>query len=93
MRRAAAVAALHFRRELSADEIERRLVPGAGKRMLCEFGQPPRGEQSRKRWGVYSLLSIISSAIRLRAVDQSRSAVRSDTSSASAVSEIVRPAK
>lgn len=81
------------RRGLSTNEIERRLTPGAGKRMFFELGRQPRGEQSRKRWGLYSLVSVISSAIRARAIDQSRSAVRSETSSASAVSAIVRPAK
>jgi hypothetical protein len=78
---------------MSAAEIERRLTPGAGKRMFFEFGRSRCGELSRERWGLYSLVSIISSAIRARALDQSRSAVRSETSSASAVSEVVRPAK
>lgn len=83
----------HDRQWLSTDEVEHRLTPGAGKQMFCELRRPPCGEQARKRLGVYSLVSVISSAMRARALDQSRSAVRSETSSASAVSEVVSPAK
>ena len=48
---------------------------------------------SVRRQRTVQLLSRMSSAMRERADDQSRSAVRSETESASAVSAVVKPAK
>ncbi len=73
-------------------DIESLLVPGGGREtyVLARSAQSPR---SAERWYRYSLLSSMSSAIRERADDQSRSIERSDVSSAAADSEVVKPAK
>lgn len=82
------------RKRLSpAIDIEGWLVPGGGKALLQECGQGPDGRESRRRRELYSLVSSISAAIRVRAEDQSRSTDRPETPSASAVSAVVRPAK
>ena len=70
--------------------LDSRLSPGAG-RALYELACGPAGRGRHAE--VYQLLSRISSAIRERASDQSRSAVRSDTARDSAVSATVKPAK
>lgn len=73
------------------DGLEDRLTPGAGRvlfeKLVCD--RPSINE----RRNVVQLLSRISSAMRLRAAAQSRSAVRSETSRLSAVSDTVKPAK
>lgn len=73
-------------------EIEELLVPGGAVQRYVS-SRLAETEESRKRWFAYSLLSSISSAIRERAADQNRSTERGESSSASAVSAVVRPAK
>jgi len=80
------------KREFHRRDIERRLVPGGGTDVY-ESLRSETTPQSSSRWRRYTLLSSMSSAIRERAADQSLSADRSDTSSATAVSDVVRPAK
>ncbi len=72
--------------------IEAMLEPGGGA-ATYRHATEARELHSAARWFAYALLSSISSAIRERAVDQSRSTERSDVSSASAVSAVVKPAK
>ena len=72
--------------------IEQLLVPGGASRLYMSFNKTET-EESEGRWFAYSLLSSISSAIRERAEDQSRSTDRTEISSASEVSAVVRPAK
>ncbi len=74
-------------------ELRERLVPGGGQAVYRDCTGPAVDEASRRRRDVYSLLSSISAAMRDLAEDQNRSAERSDTPSASAVSAVVRPAK
>ena len=76
-----------------AQEVRDRLVPGGGKALFRECRGTRRDAESGRRQQLYSLVSSISSAIRLRAEDQNRSTERSDRPSASAVSAVVRPAK
>jgi hypothetical protein len=71
---------------------EELLVPGGAAEAYAGLGKGG-AEESSRRWFAYSLLSSIRDAIRERAVDQARSTVRSDSSSASAVSTVVKPAK
>lgn len=71
---------------------EERLVPAGGVDLYRRCRRS-KDAQSDERYSVYALFSSISSAIRERAVDQKRSTDRSDTSSASAVSAVVKPAK
>ena len=70
--------------------LDPRLSPGGG-RLLCELACGPAGRG--RHAAVFQLLSRMSSAMRERASDQSRSAVRSDTARDSAVSATVKPAK
>lgn len=72
--------------------IEARLVPRGA---IDTYRLTRRGdtESSICRYGIYRLLSLISSAIRDRAADHRRSATRSDTPSRSAVSAVENPAK
>lgn len=72
--------------------IEQLLVPGGASRLYLSFNQTET-EESEGRWFAYSLLSSISSAIRERTEDQSRSTERTEISSASEVSAVVKPAK
>lgn len=77
---------------ISGRQVEELLQPGVGKVMyesLRSGTTPGAADRSRR----YVLLSSISSAIRERAEDQNRSTDRSDVSSASAVSAVVKPAK
>lgn len=77
---------------ITGRQVDELLQPGAGKviyeSLRCRE-TPGAAERSRR----YALLSSISSAIRERAEDQSRSTDRPDVSRASAVSAVVRPAK
>ena len=72
------------------EDLEERLSPGAG-RALYEVVCSQSGSHTPRR--VLQLLSRMSSAMRARDSDQSRSAVRSETDSDSAVSAMVKPAK
>lgn len=72
--------------------IEARLVP-RGAIDTYRLTRREDTESSIRRYGIYRLLSLISSAIRERAADQRRSAARSDTPSRSAVSAVENPAK
>lgn len=72
--------------------IEQLLVPGGASRLYMSFNQIET-EESEGRWFAYSLLSSISSAIRERTEDQSRSTERTEIPSASEVSAVVKPAK
>ena len=73
-------------------DIEQLLVPGGAKQAYADLSESTSREGER-RWFLYAVLSSISSAIRERAADQARSTERSDSSSASAVSAVVKPAK
>lgn len=72
--------------------IEQMLVPGGGTELYTDFRNSASVE-SESRWFVYALLSSISSAIRERAEDQSRSTERPEISIAADVSAVVKPAK
>lgn len=72
-------------------QIEARLTPG-GAQQLCH-SLPGRTAPNDRLQRLYRLLSLMSSAMRERADDQSRSALRVDVPSASAVSAVVNPAK
>lgn len=73
-------------------DIEQLLVPGGAKEAYADLREK-NSREGERRWFLYALLSSISSAIRERAADQARSTDRSDSSSASAVSAVVKPAK
>lgn len=71
-------------------DLESRLTPGAAIEVY-EFIR--KTGPAERRYRLFQVLSRISSAIRARDEDQSRSAVRSETDKASAVSATVKPAK
>lgn len=73
-------------------QVEDLLVPAGGARFFAEHCRGSAAD-SRRRHVAYSLLSSISSAILERDADHKRSTVRSDSSSAAAVSAVVKPAK
>lgn len=74
-------------------DVRERLVPGGGKALFRECAGRRADAASGRRLQLYSLVSSMSSAMRERADDQSRSTERAETPSASAVSAVVRPAK
>ena len=67
------------------------LAPGAG---IAVYEQLHASDQTANSgYAVYLLLASIKAAMRSRAVDHKRSAVRGETPSASAVSDVENPAK
>ncbi len=73
------------------DGLISRLTPGAGKAVFENLVRDQAPVRERRQ--VIQLLSRIISAMRLRADDQRRSAVRSETSRLMAVSDTEKPAK
>lgn len=73
-----------------ADALDDRLGPGGG---MALFQRVYVNRPDRNPRRALQLLSRISSAMRERAEDHSRSAVRSETDRLSAVSATVKPAK
>lgn len=73
-----------------SERLDPRLSPGAGRVL---FDTVCGSAAERPRSEVLQFLSRMSAAMRDRASDQSRSAVRSETASDSAVSATVKPAK
>ncbi len=71
----------------------RRLDPGDGARQFLELKTDGSADPDPGLGDAQALLSSISAAIRDRAVDQRRSTERTERSSASDVSPVVRPAK
>lgn len=74
------------------EELETLLVPGGAANTLQEMAPANPGGRAR-RWLIYVLFSSINAAMRERADDHSLSTERTEESSASAVSAVVRPAK
>jgi len=72
--------------------IEARLVPGGGM-AVYEQARNAGPDHATHGHALYRVTSLISSAIRARARDQSRSAERSEMPRLSAVSGVVKPAK
>lgn len=71
----------------------KRLDPGDGAKQFLELKAGEVAEVDPGLGDAQALLSSISAAIRARAVDHSRSTERTDMSSASEVSPVVKPAK
>lgn len=75
-----------------------RLQPNGGQLLFEQVqsrGADKTGDdaRSRARFNVYRAVSLINAAMRERASDHKRSTERLDTSNASAVSAVVKPAK
>ncbi len=72
----------------------RLLQPNGGQVLYEQVHRKDTGSAKTKaRYHVYRVVSLINSAMRERASDHKRSTERVDTSNASAVSAVVKPAK
>lgn len=77
-----------------ADQLEQRLSPNGGQLLYEQVRMSAtEHENAKARFHIYRALSLMSSAMRERASDHKRSTDRLDTSRASAVSAVVKPAK
>ena len=77
---------------INRSNVKERLVPGGAQETYTSLRQRT-AEEPVDGWLVYALSSSIKAAIRERADDHARSTERSESSSASAVSPVVSPAK